>query len=258
MSKWTEVPAGDLNGAIQRLQKEFGDHADEIVRRINIDPMFVNHLGRFMRNGGYTDVTSKDDARRIMGENFFGVGEAIKRFDIGPTRQQLAVLEKVPFSESVLRKSKNTHILVAVFPLSILDIRDIVIRLSDRAVSNFFASQAWYENQIFAIDRGDIGWQLVRKEPVAHSFTKSWNDQQDLHSADEETPMARIMVYTIIGHFILTGKRLFKNVQVRCADAGSNNSHISVGSSDIGGLDINCYHLDNVPKNNIGLAACKK
>ena len=83
---------------------------------------------RLIQNGGFEPTTSQKRAREIMGKNFFGVEEAIKHFGVNPTRQQLAALSEIPFSEAVLEQSKDTHILVAVFPLSILEIRGKVER----------------------------------------------------------------------------------------------------------------------------------
>lgn len=251
MSKWTEINAGNYNAATQRLWVAFGEFADQIANQINIDPMFLAHATRFMKNGGYSHLTSEEDARRIMGKNFFGVGEAIRFFGIAPTVQESKIMAKVPFSEDVLRKSKDTHILIAVFPISIFNIRT---RHRDLGLFN---SQIWYDNQIFADNKGDVGWQLIRKEPIPNSFMKSWIDQQSLISVDEVTPTSRVMVYTIIGHFVSAGKRLFKNTHVRCIDTGSNNDHISVGGFDVGGLTINCWR-DATHGNGIGLAAAKK
>jgi len=40
---------------------------------------------------------------------------------------------------------------------------------------------------------------------VPNSTSKTWPEQQALLSNKEETPTARVMVYTIIGHFASTG-----------------------------------------------------
>jgi len=79
---------------------------------------------------------------RNHGKNFFGVEEAMKHFGVNPTCQQLAALSEIPFSETVLKQSKDDHILVAVFPLSILEIRDKVER------KLFYNHEtAWYNEQ---------------------------------------------------------------------------------------------------------------
>lgn len=84
-------------------------------------------------------------------------------------------MAKIPFHEEVLGSCKGTHILVAVFPLSILDIPGKVERKLFREHEN-----AWYNNQAFARDKGEINWHLVRKTSVPGSMDKTWNEQQAL------------------------------------------------------------------------------
>jgi hypothetical protein len=207
-----------------------------------------------MVNGGYEPSTSQKLAREIMGKNFFGIEEAIKHFGVNATKQQLAYLTEVPFSEEVLKSCKDTHVLVAMFPLSILDIRGIAKKQSDRTL---FYSQDWYDEQAFAKDKGKVGWQLVRKEPIANSTSKTWNDQQALLSKDEETPTARIMVYTMVGHFLATGERLFEKIYVRCVDLDSDGCRVHVGLFGSVGFDVLvCFGDDRGVS--IGLSATRK
>lgn len=254
MKVWTQVPAGDINAANQRLWVAIGDNAEEVAARINTDPVFVANIARLMVNDGYEPSTSQKLAREIMGKNFFGIEEAIKHFGVNATKQQLAYLAEVPFSEEVLKSCKDTHILVAVFPLSILDIRGIAKKQSDRTL---FYSQDWYDKQAFAKDKGKVGWQLVHKEPIANSMSKTWNDQQALLLKDEETPTARIVVYTMVGHFLATGERLFEKVYVRCVDFDSGGDRIRVGYFDAKGLYVSRWS-DGCRDDGIGLSATRK
>ncbi len=248
MKKWTQVPHGDINAASQRLWVAVGDNADEVAARINTDPTFVANIARLMVNGGYEPSTSQKLAREIMGKNFFGIEEAIKHFGVNATKQQLAVLAEVPFSEEVLRACKDTHVLVAVFPLSILDIRGIAKKQSDRTL---------FYKQAFAKNKGKVGWHLIRKEPVANSMSKTWNEQQTLLLQDEETPTAQIVVYTMVGHFLATSERLFEKIYVRCIDLGSGGRRVYVGSFDAGGLSVNdSWGGDRY--DDLGLASARK
>lgn len=174
------------------------------------------------QNSSFESTKSQKRAREIMGKNFFGVEEAIKHFGVNPTRQhwlrrwwsqvkyrqQLAALAEIPFSETVLEELKDTHILIAVFPLSILEIRDKV----DHRLFDDITTIWW---QSFAKEHGEASWQLVRKIPVKNSFSKEWQEQQALLGKDDEVPSARVMVYTIIGHYLATGEWLFNRVYVR-------------------------------------------
>ncbi len=254
MKAWTQVPAGDINAANQRLWGAIGDNAEEVAARINTDPAFVANIARLMVNGGYEPSTSQKLAREIMGKNFFGIEEAIKHFGVNATKQQLAYLAEVPWSEEVLSSCKDTHVLVAVFPLSILDIRGHARKQYDRTL---FYSQDWYDKQAFAKDKGEVGWQLVRKEPIANSTSKTWNDQQALLSKDEETPTAQIVVYTMVGHFLATGERLFEKIYVRCVDLGSDGLRVIVGNVDAKGLSVDGWSA-GYPIDSIGVSAARK
>lgn len=254
MKAWTQVPTGDINAANQRLWVAIGDNAEEVAARINTDPAFVANIARLMVNGGYEPSTSQKLAREIMGTNYFGIEEAIKHFGVNATKQQLAALAEVPFSEEVLKSCKDTHVLVAAFPLSILDIRGIAKKQSDRTL---FYSQDWYDKQAFAKDKGEVGWRLVRKEPIANSTSKTWNDQQALLPKDEETPTARIVVYATIGHFLATGECLFEKIYVRCVDLDSDGDRVYVGGFDAKGLNVSSWN-DDYRHDSIGVSAARK
>lgn len=222
------------------------------------DNELAKKVVRLIENGGFELSTSQKRAREIMGRNFFGIEEAIKHFGVNPSRQQLAYLAEIPFSEPVLKACQKTHILVAVFSLSILDVRGKAaasVKLPDG--QRMFYDQDWYNKQAFAKERGEIGWHLVRKTPVANSTSKNWQDQQALLDKTEETPRARVMVYTIIGHFLAIGERLFEKVYVRCMDVGSDGDRVYVGIFDAGGLIVNNY-WDEGPDDRIGLASARK
>lgn len=250
--KWTEIPTGQTNGAFQRFMGELGDKADVAIARINLEPVFANRLAMYAINGGIEPTSSHTSARTIMGKNFFGIEEAIKYFGINPSRRQLTCLAEIPWSEEVLTSCKDTHVLVAVLPISILEIRN-------KVEDNLFYSHAdaWYNNQAFAKDRGETGWQLVRKTPVDKSTNKKWADQQALLTTDEETPKAQVMTYTIIGHFLATGERLFENIYVRCIDLDSDGSRVRVGDFAAEGLGVNDWS-DGLRDDDIGLSSARK
>lgn len=207
---------------------------------------------RLILNGGYEPSTSHKQARSIMGKNFFGVEEAIKHFGVNPSKQQLAYLAEVPFTEEVLKSCKDTHVLVAVFPMSILDIRG-------KVEHKLFYSHddAWYNKHAFAKDKGEVGWVLIRKVQVDDSLSKTWNEQQALLSKTEETPKAQVVVYTIIGHFLATGERLFKDVYVRCSDLDSGGYRVLVGFFGAYGLLVSRW-WDVSRYGCLGLSAARK
>jgi len=252
--KWTEIPTGQTNGAFQRFMVALGEKAEVAVTRINMEPTFVERLAEYAINGCIIPNASHDGARDVMGKNFFGIEEAIKYFGVNPTRRQLAMLSEIPFSPEELMMCKDTHVLVAVLPVSIIEIREIAKKLLNQTL---FYNQDWYDEEVFANDKVETGWQLIRKEPIINSTSKNWSEQQALLTNDEETPKAQVVVYTIIGIFLSTGERLFENVYVRCIDLGSDGNRVSVGGFDDRGLDVSDWDDDD-RDSLIGVSSARK
>jgi hypothetical protein len=227
------------------LKLETAGLSDDLAQKV-IDSKgndLATKVVRLIQNGGFEPTTSQKRAREIMGKNFFGIEESIKHFGVNPTRQQLAALSEIPFSEAVLEQSKDTHVLVVVFPLSILEIRGKVEH------SLFYGHKdAWYNKQAFAKERGEVAWQLVRKTPVDNSTSKNWQEQQSLIGKDDEVPSAQVMVYTIIGHYLATGERLFEHICVRTSSVDSDGHRVLVGNFDSNsfGLHISYWDVDRL------------
>ena len=148
-------------------------------------------------------------ARKIMGANFFGVNDAEKHFGVKPTKRQLSALAEIPFTEERLRMCRHTHILAAVFPISIMRMgvknRMIYFSRKDTAGEKFVRS------------RGAAGWELMRKTPADGSLSKNWKQQLDLLGENEKPPTARVATYILIGHYKSTGEAIFKKTWVRTA-----------------------------------------
>src|SRR5438552_806039 len=69
---------------------------------------------------GRRATASQKEARAVMGTNFFGIEEAVRFFGIKPNRTER--YSTVPWDAIELRHYQSTHVLVACFPSSILDI----------------------------------------------------------------------------------------------------------------------------------------
>ena len=215
------------------------------------DPKMRARLVNFWQSGGYEPTTDEKMAR-LIGIPMFGVQETIQHFRLKPTKAQLATLSVIPFSEQELSEVKDTHILVAVFPLSILDIKGKVDR------SLFYSKEdAWFNPEKFAKDKGQVGWHLVCKTIVPNSTDKTYSEQQALLLANEEVTIVRVLVYTIIGHYLATGERLFGNIYARCSDLDSGGGHVCVSYFDSDGLRVSISSTGN-RLYNIGLASSRK
>lgn len=206
---------------------------------------------------------SQKRALEIMGKNFFGPEEAIKHLMVKPSEQQLADLAIIPFFEEVLEQSRNTHVLVAVFPLSILEIRSKVERKLFRRYGDVaWYDNAWYDKLAFASDCGKkASWRLVRKALVADFRKETLAEHKALLGNDDETPSARVMTYVIIGHCLATGERLFgHNKYARTSSCASNGLSVFVGNFDHSGLQfIDCFYEEAYsPCYKIGLASARR
>jgi len=215
------------------------------------DQKLMTRLVNFWEQGGYEATIDQKNARAIMGKNFLGVEEAIQHFKLQPSEQAISRLKEIPFSESVLRECKNTHILIADLGLSIIGVKSRVDR-------NLFYSKedAWYTNQAFAQKEGEVTWRLIRKDIVPSSTSKTWQQQQALITAVEETPEARAMVYTNILYYLVHGSRLFSSVYARCSDLGSGGCRVCVGGFGSEGLSVG--GSDGNYLGGLGLAAARK
>ncbi|MDP3764437.1 MAG: hypothetical protein Q8Q95_02340 [bacterium] len=236
------------------LKLEAAGLNDELAQRVigSKGNDLATKVVRLISNGGYEATTSQKTAHQIMGRNMFGVEEAIQYLGVKPTRAQISALAEVPFTEAELTEARDTHTLVAIFPLSILDIRGKVANNGQR----LFYEQDWYNKETFAKYKGEVGWHLVRKTPVMDSTSKTWDDQQKLLGKDEETPKAQVVVYAIIGHFMATGERLFEHTYVRTSSLDSDGSRVGVGDFDRFGLYFDYDHDDN-RYDSLGLASSR-
>ncbi len=202
-------------------------------------------------------IVSQQKALAIMGNNFFGIQEATTHFAAKWNQKQLDALATVPFSDEVLEACKETHVLVAGYPMTILKIREKAKR-AKKGKLFYSGEDPWYNNENFARQaKVEVRWYLISKTPVDKSINKSWSVQQNQLNSQAETPKACVMVYTIIGHFFNTGERLFKRIYVRCSDLDSDGDRVGVGSFDLNGLRV-LGDSDDSCNLQVGLSASRK
>ena len=180
----------------------------------------------------------------------------MEHFGVTPSEEQLAAFAEIPLLiQEALESRKETHVLVAVFPISILDIREMDDSL-------FSPAYGWDDSKGFAKNKGKAGWQLIRKTPTKDSTDKYWSKQQELLGKDEEVPSAQVMVYTIIGYYKNTDERLFEWFYVRTSSGEAfykrlfRHSYIVVGAFNSlrEGLCIG-FSVSDYARRDIGLAS---
>jgi hypothetical protein len=244
---WTEIGVGSFDHANRVLWNSLGDNAGFVVGKLKADPAFASKLAAWVRRE-LSLPTNWKRASEIMGKNFFGLHEARKHLYIKDSILQVLALEKVPFTEEVLEECKDTHILIAVFPMSILE-------MSNRY--DFFYQQIWYQQERFAHIKGGARWYLIRKSAVSGSASKTWSDQEKLLSLDEIVPSMRVILYTMIGYFRATGERLFQGTRIRCSEVDSRGRHVSVSGLESTGIFLYEYR-DDEHDTALGISAARK
>jgi len=183
-------------------------------------------------------------ARRIMGINFLGTEEVTKHFGVHFTCEQLVEFQMIPFTESELEGCKNTHVLMAGYPLTVLGIKS--------RVPNYFFyphGNAWYINDRLAKETiVDLRWYLLRKDLIPGSVGATHDEQEKLLNNNERVPYACEIIYLVTLYRLATGICLtFQDSGVRCLDILycrgplERGDRVYMKSSTSIGIDLQCY-----------------
>lgn len=249
---WHQIPAGQLHAAEQRWRGALGDDADAVFEYMRLNNQFCQKAAKMVTQlmkdeRMETFMAGWSEARKIMGQNFLGVKDAIRHFNVDPTADQLTALATIPFSKAVLQRCKNTHVLVAVF-LSIPEI------LRSVQAKKLFCGEGWH----FLKQKEDkVCWQLVSKIEILDSTRRNWAGQQALLDEDETVPTAQAMIHTIIGYCLNTEERLFNRLFVRTSSVLPSGDRICIGRFNSEGLNVR-VRCDLVRGYHLGVASCQK
>lgn len=255
--------------ARQEFGKDLGLVHEMVVtgRKVGADAEFYSALAHneglfrktvaFVRGGGHEPTSAQRIASAIMSRNFIGIEVVTRCLNVQFSDEQLHTLADIPFPEEVLQECRDSHVLVAGFPLSILDLRMMALQGKLRQT---LYPQDWYEEEAFAQKQVSVRWYLIRKEQVPGSADRTFGEQTGLLSTSEEVPSACETVYAATLFHLATGGRLYEGIFVRCLDRldESGNYRVSVGSNAADGLKIEKdwaayrYHQSQ------GLASAKK
>ena len=101
----------------------------------------------------------------------------------------------------------------------------------------FWGENTWWFNQPFANKKGKTGKLQIRTSAVYGSFSKNWNEQQELLADGEFVPTVRDLVEGMIAYYRATGKRIFSDFWVRTQDV-SSDGHRAVVAFYSDGLSV--------------------
>ena len=238
-------PFGTDYGVIHKLivtGRRVGADRD-FYSRLADDPALFQQVVNFVNGGNPAEggTTTPEIASQIMGDNFHGIDALKRHLGVELSAEFKKLFLNVPFSAEVLQACRETHVLVACGPLSLMDVWQAQTGL-------FYAkSELWYggSSEQFAQRQVKAGWQLVRKNPVPGSTNKTWDEQNGLLGTDEQVPSASVLAQAILIHYLETGKRLFGQIYVRVSDVDSDGGRVYVGGFDEDGLYDNGYWGDD-------------
>ncbi len=230
--KWTDIPSGSLRAAEQRLWLALGENADTVIDRINTEPAFATYIASMMvkKDDLMNLPTSIDRARVIMGRNYFGVKELYDCFGLHGYHE---TWHRVPFSEETLWLCKDSHILVAY---SDHTIDDIYSRHPNLFVHYSGGGLGSYGSEPLMNERGKRSWYLLRKTAIKESRNITWDKQVQLISEYEEVPPAQLVVFSMIGHFLTTGEKLYLGTDIVCSSFWSDEARVVVGAMSEDGV----------------------
>jgi len=190
--------------------------------------------------------TSIAQARKILGHHFLGTKDAERHFGVTFSGKTFASLARIPFSVSMLKRRKKTHILFPGCNLRIPEIQERVPRelfyfripVKDNHAGNF----AW--------ERVRPCWHLMRKEVVPDSLGKTESEFDDMLRRGEMLPRACEAVSMIVLYYLVTGIRLFQRT---CACFSCAPYDVDVGFFSENGLGVKRV-LDDKPRARTGIA----
>lgn len=185
-----------------------------------------------------------------MGGNFHDPAQWASQCGFRLTKAHKATFAEVPFSAELLKLCKDTHILVPILKLSIM-------QLHGKFNGLFYQKDdPWYRTEAFANKQAEVGWILLRREVVPGSTSRSWTDQQALVPEGEQVPSATELVQAVICHAVLTEERLLPSLYARTSSVDSGGSRVNVGRFDADGLSVG-YWRGNA-SSFVGLAGARK
>lgn len=205
-------------------------------------------------------------ARKIMGQNFLSIQEVFKGFNICLTKRELKEVEEIPFSEELLRRHKDTHLLFLGVPndgrmnyLTINHLREMFP--AGQQPCFWLCSGSWHDKEDFSVIKTPgLRWYFIRKSIIKKSRSKTYDEQEKLLEIDEYREKAVVYVYMIFLMFKARGERLFEDDCVWCRDLSPypfHNTHVRVGRFEQRGLEIS-WKWGSQYDEHLGLAPAKK
>ena len=198
-----------------RLLREAG-LPDDFYQRVIDDPKFRERTAGFVLSEiSQLNHLDRVNANSIMGRNYIGP-DRIEDFLASPLATEFG---KIPFSEDLLRRVANTHVLIADTGLSIAGLIDLQHRnvISSRTMSA--SDQAWFRHENFAMRTAQPCWRLVCKSVPEGATGQDWAKQKRMYTTEALYILrARETLYFSSLYFFMMSERLFSGYLIRTTD----------------------------------------
>lgn len=202
-------------------------------------------------------------ARSILGDDFISAHEIETARGLVYTDDQLTELvNKIP-ERHILEQLRDSDMMLVAGPptaMSLIDVRAVHAEL-------FFAEgpdrndKAWYDESKQKFAKADkveaLCWIALRKEPVGHSLSKKWSEQQALVKKPMIIPNVAEVVWALTTYKAVRDVSLLEDLYIRTSSVDVNGDHVSVGGFDSTGLDVT-YFWDGNCKSSLGVSASQK
>ena len=207
---WRKVGDGTIDGRV------FGRMLDNAVQ-----------IRKEVMKGDFVTLVR---ARDVMGQNFFGPGDADHFFGchlgLSP-----ATFVTVPFSEEFLRSHSDDFVLVAMPSVSVVDVVELMKEQSIPVLAEQGKANPWFAEEGFAHVKVDAGWHLVVKDVEASQEHPGTAYELDPAAPFRQSSVrSAVLLYTAVAYFLATGKgqRLFTNGLVGSGDLSSQTNRFAI------------------------------
>jgi len=197
-------------------------------------------------------------ARLILGNDYITPEEVATAYDVSYTDEQLEhFADTLPDRQSILWFRANGYMLIAGLPteINLLQVRELDNKLFYSKTEGWYAK---YKEKFAKDDTVKAGeWLAIRKGAVPNSFSKTWNEQQDLITEVEHVPNAPEVSYAVTAYFKVRGIYLLRGKYVRTSSVDADGNHVLVGDFDEGGLYVD-YYWNGHRHGFIGVSSARK
>ncbi len=197
-------------------------------------------------------------ARLVLGDDYITPEEVAKVYGWSYSEEQLEnFAETLPDLEELVWLKSNGYMLITGPPteMNLFDVRNLNNQLYPK-------TESWYSESRHRFSRKDkvsVGqWLKVRKDEVPNSFSKTWDEQQDLITDIEHVPNAPTVSYAVTAYYKVRGAYLLRVKYVRTSSFSASGGCVHVGCFDKGVLDTNYYFWNVVCRDFLGVSSARK